>query len=75
MPNAYKELKAALDEVRAEMEEVSQLILEAAEERHPGIGDRWTLLTKKESLLQGAAVKAWVDNDPNAPYATDPSLS
>lgn len=70
--NHFKKAKAALDAVRAEQDVLFKEVLAAADEKYPGISARLDLLVKKEEQLRAAAVKAWVDFDPNA---KDTSLS
>lgn len=61
MTTPYERAKAELDETRAAIEEVFQMILDAAEEKHPGITEDLHRLNTKEELLRGIAVKTWVD--------------
>lgn len=61
MSSQYERAKQELDETRAEIDRVFQMILDAAEERHPGVSRRLHELNTKEELLRGIAVKTWVD--------------
>lgn len=61
MTTPYERAKQELYETREAIEEVFQRILDAAEEKHPGISAELDTLHRKEEILRGIAVKTWVD--------------